>query len=135
MDANNNKSGEYKVEAIWNNAVYARELLGYLPGLYYLVSWKGYLEEKNSYKPYSAVQHLKKLISLFYKDHSDKPIATSEAINTIPPMAKPTIKPAAKPTTAPKQKKADQLITLTNELKKTKLRLIIIVFLPFLRYG
>ena len=30
---------EYKVEAIWDSAVYARESeLGYLPGLYYLIS-------------------------------------------------------------------------------------------------
>ena len=29
---------EYKVEAIWDNALYARKLeLDYLPGLYYLV--------------------------------------------------------------------------------------------------
>ena len=38
LDASDN-SGEYKVEAIWDSAVYARELeLGHLPGLYYLVS-------------------------------------------------------------------------------------------------
>ena len=37
----NNK--EYEVEGICNSAVYARELeAGYLPGLYYLVSWKCY---------------------------------------------------------------------------------------------
>ena len=34
-----NDSEEYKVEAIWNSAVYARELKsGYLPDHYYLVS-------------------------------------------------------------------------------------------------
>ena len=39
LDASDNRSGEYKVEAIWDNAVYARESKsGYLPGLYYLVS-------------------------------------------------------------------------------------------------
>ena len=96
-------SGEYKVEAIRNSAVYARESAGHLPGLYYLVSWKDYPEEENTWEPYSAVQHLKKLISSFHKDHPDKPTAISEAIDTAPPMARPTIKPAAKPT-APKQK-------------------------------
>ena len=36
---NGNNSGEYKVEAIWDSVVYARELeSGYLPGFYYLVS-------------------------------------------------------------------------------------------------
>ena len=35
-------SGEYKVEAIWDSAVYVRESeSGHLPSLYYLVSWKG----------------------------------------------------------------------------------------------
>lgn len=28
---------EYKVEAIWDNTVYAKEINGYLPELYYLV--------------------------------------------------------------------------------------------------
>ena len=39
---------EYEVDRIWNSAVYAKEsTIGQLPGLYYLVWWKGYLEEKN----------------------------------------------------------------------------------------
>ena len=38
---------KYEVNGIWNNAVYARESVGQLPGLYYLVLWKGYPEEKN----------------------------------------------------------------------------------------
>ena len=49
-------SGEYKVEAIWNSAVYARESeLGHLPGFYYLLSWKGYSEEENTWELASAV--------------------------------------------------------------------------------
>ena len=44
-----NNSGEYEIEAIWDSMVYIRESeSGYLPSLYYLVSWKGYLEEKNT---------------------------------------------------------------------------------------
>lgn len=36
---------KYEVEVIRNNAVYTRESeAGYLPALYYLVNWKGYLE-------------------------------------------------------------------------------------------
>lgn len=31
-------SKKYKVEAIWNSAVYTKETEDYLPGLYYLVS-------------------------------------------------------------------------------------------------
>ena len=104
LDAGND-SDEYKVEAICDSIVYARESeSGHLPGLYYLVFWKGYPEEENTWEPYSAVQHLRKLISSFYKDHPDKPTTTSETIDTTPPMARPTIKPAAK-STAPKQKR------------------------------
>ena len=39
---------EYELEAIQDNAVYPKEVDGHLPGLYYLVSWKGYPEEENS---------------------------------------------------------------------------------------
>ena len=42
-------SKEYEVEAIWNSAVYASKLeSGQLPGLYYLVAWKGYYEKENT---------------------------------------------------------------------------------------
>ena len=48
LDAGDDEGGEYKVEAICDSAIYARESAGYLPELYYLVSWKGYLEEENT---------------------------------------------------------------------------------------
>ena len=90
-------SGEYKVEAIRDSAVYARESeLGHLPGFYYLVSWKGYPEEENTWEPASVVQHLRKLINSFYKDHLGKPIATFPAIDTAPSIARPTVKLPAK---------------------------------------
>ena len=39
LDAGDNKGSEYKMEAICNNAVYAKESKsGHLLGLYYLVS-------------------------------------------------------------------------------------------------
>ena len=39
FDAGDDQSGEYKVETIWNSAVYVRESKsGHLPDLYYLVS-------------------------------------------------------------------------------------------------
>ena len=103
-----------------DSAVYAKESAGHLLGLYYLVSWKGYLEEENTWEPYSAVQHLRKLISSFYKDHSEKPTATSEAIDTTPPMARPTIKPAAKSTTEPaKQKRGQPANSAKKRAKKS----------------
>ena len=122
LDAGNDSS-DYGVEVIRDSAVYARESKsGHLPGLYYLVSWKGYLEEENTWEPYSAVQHLRKLISSFHKDHPDKPTATSEAIDTAPPMARPTIKPAAKPTvkpTAPKRKRGRPANSSNKQTKKS----------------
>ena len=43
------ENGKYEVEVIWDSEVYARELeSGHLPVLYYLFSWKGYLEEENT---------------------------------------------------------------------------------------
>ena len=36
LDAGND-SGEYKVEIIWNSAVYVRKSANHQPGLYYLV--------------------------------------------------------------------------------------------------
>ena len=56
FDAGDDESGEYEVEAIRDSAVYARESeSGHLPGLYYLVSWKRYPEEENTWEPASAV--------------------------------------------------------------------------------
>ena len=44
-----------KVEAISDNADYAKESEDYLPGLYYLVTWKKYLKEENTWKPTLAI--------------------------------------------------------------------------------
>ena len=38
LDFEAGNSEEYEIEAIWDSAVYARELEGHLPGLYYLVA-------------------------------------------------------------------------------------------------
>ena len=91
FEAGDNK--EYKVEAIWDSAVYANKAEGHLPGLYNLVLWKRYLKEKNTWEPSFVVQHLKKLINSFYKEHLEKPTATSPPINSALPMARPIVKP------------------------------------------
>ena len=99
LDVGDN-SEEYEVEAIWNSAFYAMKSESvHLPGLYYLVVWKGYPEEENTWEPVLAVQHLRKLISSFHKDHPEKPTATSPPVDSAPPMARPTVKPTAKSTT------------------------------------
>ena len=84
------------MEAIRDSAVYAKEADGHLPGLYYLVAWKGYPEEENTWEPSSAVMHLRKIVSTFYKDHPEKSIATSAPLDSAPPIAKPTIQLSGK---------------------------------------
>ncbi len=83
---------KYEVEAICDSAVYARESEGHLPGIYYLVSWKGYPEEENTWEPALAVLHLRKIISTFHCDHPDKPTVTFPPMDSAPPMAKPTVR-------------------------------------------
>ena len=103
---------EYEVEVIQDSTVYARELVaGHLPGLYYLISWKGYSEEENNWESALAVQHLRKLLSTFHKDHLRKPTATSTPINLALPMAKPSAK-----SIGAKQKRGQQ----TDISKRTK---------------
>ena len=53
FEADNSKM--YKVKAIWDSVVYVRKLEGHLPELYYLVVWKGYFEEENTWESVSAV--------------------------------------------------------------------------------
>ena len=113
------ESGEYEVGAIWNSAVYARESeSGHLSGFYYLVSWKRYLEEENTWESASVVQHLRKLISSFHKDHPNKPTATFPAIDTAPPMARSTIRPTIKFSEPPKQKQGQPANNTNKRAKK-----------------
>ena len=98
LDFETGNSKEYKVEAIRDSTVYARESKGHLSGLYYLVACKGYPEKQNTWEPVLAVQHLKKLISSFHKDHLEKPTATSLLVDSALPKARPTVK-GAKPIT------------------------------------
>ena len=94
FEAGDNK--EYEVDGIRDSAVYARESAGQLPGLYYLVSWKGYPEEENTWEPASAIQHLRRLVTAYHKDNPEKPTATSVPVDTAPPMARPTAAPTKK---------------------------------------
>ena len=114
FEVGNNDNGEYEVKAIRDSMIYARESeSSHLPGLYYLVTWKRYPEEENTWEPASAVQYLRKLINLFHKDYLDKLIATSPIIKTTPPMARLIIKP-----TKPTKQKQGQLANSINKRAK-----------------
>lgn len=97
LDTDNDESIEYKVEVIWNSVVYAKESKSdHLSRFYYLVLWKSYSKKKNTWKLVLAMQYLKRLISLFYKNYPNKLTAIFSAINTASTMARSTIKPAIK---------------------------------------
>ena len=82
------------MEGIRDSAVYARESeAGHLPDFYYLVSSKSYPEDESTWEPVSAMQHLRKLVSTFHKNHPDKPTATSPPIDLAPPITKRTTLP------------------------------------------
>ena len=95
FEAGDGDGEEFEVEGIRDSAVYVGESEGQLLGLYYLVSWKGYPEEENTWEPASAVQHLRKLISTFHRGNPEKPTVTSPPTDIAPPMARPTVRPEA----------------------------------------
>ncbi len=100
----NGESKKYEIEAICDSAVYAKESdSDHLPGLYSLVCWKGYPKEENTWKHALAIQPFWRLVSTFYKEHPEKPTATSPPVGSAPPMAKPTAKAFPKASAA-KQK-------------------------------
>ena len=110
----NNEGEEYKVKAIRNITVYAKESeSGQLPGLYYLISWKNFPEEESTWEPASAIQHLRRLVNTFHKENLDKPTATSTPVDIAPPTARSTVKPGAQ---SNKQKRGR--LTKANSTRK-----------------
>lgn len=80
----------YKIKALRNSVVYAKELLkGYLSDLNNLVSWNSYTKRKNTQESMSAIQHLKKMLSEFHKIYPNKLTAISFLINSRPTMGRP----------------------------------------------
>ena len=91
---------KYEVNGIRDSAVYAKDsTTGQLSGLYYLVLWKGYLEEKITWEPVSAIQHLWKLTTTYHKDNPEKSTAIFAPIDMAPPLARLSVllRPIAKP--------------------------------------
>ena len=113
FEAGNNK--EYEMEGIRDSAVYAMESeVGHLLGLYYLVDWKGYLEEESIWEPASTMQHLWKLLSKFHWENPIKPTAISLPVDSTPPMARSTVKPIG----TTKQKRGQPAKNGTNKRPK-----------------
>ncbi len=82
---------EYEDKAIIDSAVYDQQANDQMPGFYYLILWKGYPEEENTWEPSSAVIYLRKLINTFHKEHPEKLTATSLLLDSAPPMAQLTV--------------------------------------------
>ena len=120
FEAGDNK--EYEVDGIWDSTVYTKEsAIRQLPRHYYMVLWKSYPKEENTWEPASAIQQLWRLVTAYHKDNPEKPTATSASVDTAPPMAKPTAPPMAGPTTAPTKKRGQPAgsTTTTKRAKKS----------------
>ena len=118
FEADDNK--EYEVDGIRDSAIYAKEsATGQLLLLYYMVLWKSYPEEENTWEPASRIQHLQKLVTAYHKDNPKKLTATSLPVDTAPPMARPTQNQLAGPTAAP-TKKRGQFVGYTTTNKRAK---------------
>lgn len=85
------------------------------------------LFEKNIQEQALAIQHLEKLINLFYKNYLDKLIATSSIINITLLIARSTIKF----TKSINKNNYSKLTIQINKVNRVKLGLICIVFLAF----
>ena len=131
FDADNNNSREYEVKAIRDSAVSTRESeSGHLPGLYYLISWKRYPKEENTWEPISAVEHL-----ISSSARSTKIILTSQPrlLLLLTPHHR-WLDRQSRPCSLPNESEDNQVTAPINELKRTELRLIVIVFLDKFGY-
>ncbi len=121
LEFENEGDKEYEIKAIRDSAIYVSESESHLPGLDYLVSWKGYPEEENTLEPALAMLHLCKLINTFHCDHQEKPTVTFPRINSAPPMTRPTVKPRAEASNTKQKEDRPAKANGTNKFVKKSL--------------
>ena len=108
--AGNNE--KYEVDSIRDSMVYAKEsIIDQLSRLYYLVLWKGYSKEENTWEPVSAIQHLQRLTNAYHKNNPERLTAISLPVNMAPLMAR---------STAALTKKRGQPAKSTTTIKRAK---------------
>ncbi len=119
---NYDNSGEYKVEAICNSAVYtnANKSKSYLLDLYYLILEKDYSKEENTWELALIIQHLWSLVITFHKEHPKKPMATFPSTDSTLPIARPTIRPEIRPEALSTKQKHGQPTKAKGTSKCTK---------------
>lgn len=86
-----NNSKMYKIETIWNSAIYIKKLKGYLLDFFYLVVWKNNFKKKY-FKIVINNLASKKTNWLILKKKLKKLIATFLLINSALPITRVTIK-------------------------------------------
>ena len=133
LEFEDDSQGEkYDVEVISDSAVYAKKSeSNQLPGLYYLISWKNFTGEKNTWEPASAIQHLRRLVSIFHKEIPNKPIANSTPVDIALPMARPTVEPGARNNMQKQVQPAKASSTRKHYKNEAQVHLILISFLVF----
>ena len=90
FEAKGNK--EYVIKAIIDSAIYSKQANNNkILGLYYLVLWKGYPVEENTWELSLVVIYLQKFINTFYKEHPEKLTAIFLSLDSAPLIAKPMV--------------------------------------------
>lgn len=141
FDNGRNNNREYKVQTIRDNRVYIRKSDHYALSLYYLISWKIYIEEKNTQEPASAIQHLQRLLNSYDNKQPIRSGAILSRIDSAKSMGKTLSNPAGKQNqgrpTKPityKQSKKNQLRSATLASCFTNCSVFFLAFSKFQRF-
>lgn len=92
LDKSNSK--EYEIKTICDNDICTKRSDNnyHLPGIYYLVLWKEYLKEKNTWELALDIQYFWRFVITFHKKHFEKLTAIFLLIDFALLIAKPIVK-------------------------------------------